>query len=319
MNDWNSNSSTDYLDNFNKAAMHGQSFHTKVISHATTQQEPIPTNYVEHIIIYEELSALGKLNYRFDRFVKKVGGRTGAFLVLAVLFIVFMSLVAFVIHTRQHRTQFRWDGSTFSLISVDRVSGRNMILNDQHGKELVLTANRDVRSISYLDYSLEVDIGIRRLWIYSFSDGSSGNKSREQDPDGRITIAGSQHFSPTYAIGEQIRAGSYPIGHVPHFTELQQAESVFMSQLIHFYEGYVSVEQLVLIMLGSILAWLFWMWSQFNRERLHDATRLMKRVWQAELEDELLADLKGMISVFKLLLGLVPIVILAIYFMNVGW
>jgi len=282
-------------------------------------------NHISINIKHYESTIPAMLNMGFDRFVQKIGGRVMGFRVTLALFALLMTLIAVTMYTMQQRTRFSWDNGTFSLVSIDRRSGRNIHLHDQQGNELIFTAIPEARTgrntrftVIYMGYAIEANIGYSDILTYSFSDGSSGNKSRNQNPTPHITRDGTRLYTPMYLAIQQASAGMYPVGQVPHFNRLQQAESVLMSQLIDFYRNFTEPHYFVLTMLGSMLAWVIWAWFVFYREEIHYATRPFSSIWWAELTDQRIANLQGRASVIMLLIGFVLIGGLTVLLMYVA-
>jgi len=244
-------------------------------------------------IVYEN-SLSAKLDKRFDEFVKKVGGKGRTILLLFVMFTVIISAVSYLFYISQQRRQFNFNGNTLGLVSIDREIDRKMILEDQYGNILTFTSWANRFTISYLGNTFSV-IGSFDHHSFTFSDGSRGNNSRNQDP--RVFRS---------------NAGYFPVGRVPHFTAMQQAESIILALLIDFYEGYMETHIFVLIVLASLVLWLFCLIGSFFREGIHKTFRPFKRVLHAEREDERLAVLAGKVSVTSLALKFVIMVIFAV-------
>ena len=255
-------------------------------------------HFSQNIVSAYQYSRAAKLNEGFDKFINKIGGKGRVILLLLCAFIVIISTVAFLLHTAQQQRQFTFGGNTFSLVSIDRASQRNMILEDRHGNILTFEAPGRV---SYLNYTFSVFRGgLENTRNYTFSDGSRGNNSMNQRP-------GTIMRNP----------GEFPVGRVPHFNEMQQAESVALAMFADFYENYTETHVFVLAVIGSSILWFFCLLGTFFREGFHETFRPFKRVWQAEMIDQRLAELDGKVSVTALIVEFAIVVILAVIVMTV--
>ena len=249
-----------------------------------------------------ENSVPAKLNRNFDKFVKKIGGKKPAILLLLVVFAILISSVAFLTYANQQRQRFDFNNESFSLISIDRRFDHKMVLEDQHGNVLTFSASDSSFEISYLDDTFGVNRRLAGGLEYTFSDGSTGNNLRNQNPW-------------AFSSNPQV----FPVGLVPYFTDAQNAESVALATFINFYEDYTEAHVFVLIVIGSIAAWLFVLLGSFFREGFHGFFRPFQRVWQAEWEERRLAKLNGKVSVILLAIEFTIVVILAVAVMNLSW
>ena len=245
-----------------------------------------PNNYID---AYYEDNIFAKLNAGFDKFVKKVGKKYAILLLLGI-FAVAVSIVVFSLHMMQQRMQFNFGGNTFGLISIDKASG-SMILEDQNGIPLTFKQNGWTFSIFYLDDVFSVSMG--PIWRqYVFSDGSTASS----EPINQNTEVFS--WDGTFYL-------NFPAGQVPHFNDMQNAESAALAMFRNFYANYTEIHIYVLVAIGSFILWFFVVIKSFFREELHEMFRPFKKVWVAEWEDNKLAELGGKVSVAWLIVGLI--------------
>ena len=243
-----------------------------------------------------ENSIFAKLNGGFDKFVKKIGGKKPAIILLLAVFAVIISALALLLYTNQRRLNF--DGSTFRLVSISRSLDRNMLLRDGDGNGLLFTVSRsagffgDVFTVTYLDATFSIARGFPNRY-YTFSDGS-------------------RHTASEFGFVQPFQQAN------ARLTDLQQAEIAALAALINFYESYTGADVFVLVVLGSLLVWLLCLVWSFYREDFHEFSKPFKRVWQAELEDMLLSNLNGKVSVALLITSFVTIVVLAVVLMLFG-
>jgi len=265
-------------------------------------------SYIEahgDITIYEE-TIFYKLNTHFDKFVERIGGIGRAILFLMGVFAVIVTLIAITGYIRQQRRQFVFGGNTFRLESM-QARNHMMTLRDQDGNILTFShtdpggparAWTETFVVAYMDVTFSVVRNFRRH-NYTFSDGSSATNSRSQS---------SNVFSGNH--------GEFPVGQVPHFTDMQQAESIALDMFRAFYMDWTATYIFVLVVLGSLVVWLFCLLTSFYREDIHDITRPLQRVWAAELEDMRLARLDGKVSVAILIAEFLVVLIIAIIAMR---